>query len=208
MLKVRRLIFSGRTDTCNLLPEIEALRLEVWTPKTGALAAQHRFGIDEADLDAHHYVIEGDHGQLLASARLVLTTNAYSVPDLQAFGPFVDQMRFPLAVLNRLVVHPCHQGRGFSALIDNCRVSDAASLGACAIWVEAEQSRAGHLARRFHFEDRGASPDNSIPGNWRILCKPLDAANKKGPEGPFSSQDSRISERTDDGVYPHGDGLR
>jgi GNAT superfamily N-acetyltransferase len=178
MLKVRDLVLSGRSAPHNLLSEIETLRLDVWTPKTGPLTARHRFRIDEADLYAHHYVIEDDHGKLVASARLVLATRADEVPDPEAFGPFVGQMPFPSAILNRLVVHPGHQGQGLSSLIDTCRVNDATSLGAQAIWVEAEPSRAIHLTRRFHFEDRGASPDKSIPGEWRILCKPLAPANK------------------------------
>jgi GNAT superfamily N-acetyltransferase len=155
----------------DLLAAIGALRLRVWGPIIGRNAASSRFGVDEHDANAWHSVVFED-GVLVAAGRLTIHRDLDNVPEWTSFGPYADQMRVPLGLAGRLVVHPGHERRGFAERIIVDRLEHATGHGLREVWGETRRNQVGGLTRH-GYELVGSSSDQSVPGEWVILRAPL-----------------------------------
>ena len=159
-------VFKGEDDPA-LLQRIEKFRLEVWGELVGARLAAKRFGLDSFDYQAWHiaYIEDSD---LIASGRLIIATCESGVPDLCSFRPYLDQMEYPIGILNRLFVNKVFRGRGMASSINKARIKLAHDHGINSIWVEVQLHRAPSM-ERLGFFDVGPSLDKSVVGDWRIM---------------------------------------
>ncbi len=162
------LIFKGLEDPA-LLSRIEAFRLDVWSQLVERETATARFALDRFDLDGWH-AVSLSKAQIAGCGRLSPVDNAGALPDLCSFQPYTACMQYPLAVLNRLVVHPAHRGNGLARKLTLARIELARARALCEVWVEIDSPRVGAM-QRLGFQDMGPSQDASIKGRWRILRK-------------------------------------
>ncbi len=161
-------IFKGEEDT-DLLQRIGEFRLRVWCGLIDAAVARQRFRLDQFDYAGWH-VADLRDGEIVGCGRLCGARAAGEIPDSCSFGPYLDQMRYPVGVLNRLAIHPEFCGNGLSRRVVSARVELACELGFEEVWVEAQRQRVVSM-QRLGFEDKGASSDTSVDGEWRILRK-------------------------------------
>lgn len=161
-------IFRG-SDNPGMLREIEAFRLYVWSRLIDAEVAARRFSIDPFDYAGWHVVHLGKDA-IIASSRLIIAAEESQVPERCSFGPYLRHMRYPMGILNRLVVHPEHSGNGLGRRLNVARIELAARQGVDAVWVEVQTCRLASM-RGLGFEDMGPSQDTTIDGDWRIMRK-------------------------------------
>jgi GNAT superfamily N-acetyltransferase len=154
------------------LTAVGALRLEAWGQILGPGAAAARFGVDHHDAGAWHCLVL-DEGVPVAAGRLTVHSSLDALPESTSFGPYLGQMRVPLGLASRLVVHPAHQRRGHAARIIVDRLALAAELDLLEVWGETRRHDV-HGLTRHGYEPVGPSPDDSVPGEWVILRAPLD----------------------------------
>lgn len=158
------------------LDEIGSLRRDAWGPLVGPARADERFGIGDEDRAAWHVVIcEG--ATLVAAGRLVVREQPTDLPEAGTFDAWTHLMAAPLGFASRLAVRPSSQGQGLAALIIIERLALARSLGLTQVWGE---TRAGHVhgLERHGYRLLGASADESVPGEWHVMCAPLDATGE------------------------------
>lgn len=160
------LVFNG-SDNPGMLREIEAFRFKVWKRLIDSHVASARFRIDRFDYEGWH-VVYLDEGDIVASARLTIAADEAGVPDLCSFAPHVQQMSFPIGILNRLVVHWEHAGIGVGRRMNVDRIKLAARQGVSEVWVEVQTGRVASM-QRLGFEELGPSQDTTITGDWRIM---------------------------------------
>jgi len=160
------LIFKG-SDNVDMLREIETLRLNVWHRLIDAKVASRRFGIDQCDYDGWH-VVHRHAGNIIASGRLIVAVDQAHVPDLCSFGPYLEGADFPIGIMNRLVVHWEHSGKGLGRRLNVERLELAARQGAREVWVEVQSHRVPSM-QGLGFEEVGPSEDVTIVGDWRIM---------------------------------------
>ena len=165
-----KVVFKGSENT-HLLKRIEVLRFDVWGRLIDPETAVARFALDQFDHEGWH-VAYLDDDLIIASGRLMFSTDKNSVPDLCSLEPFVKQMTFPIGVLNRLVVHWEYSKNGLGTENMRDRVKLATTLGARQVWVE-EQSKGISLLSQQGFQEMGPSQDKSVKGDWRIMCRTL-----------------------------------
>jgi len=165
-----RVVFKGRENT-QLLKKIEALRFDVWCRIIDPESAVTRFSLDQFDYDGWH-ITYLDNDLVIASGRLMISTDRTSIPDLCSIEPFVKQMTFPVCVLNRLVVHWLYTKKGLGTENIRDRIELATTLGAKQVWIE-EQSKGISLLSQMGFQEMGPSLDRSVKGDWRIMCKTI-----------------------------------
>ncbi len=163
----QRVIFKGEDDPA-LLEQVEAFRLRVWGDLIGIRLAVKRFGLDSFDYQAWHIAYIEEDG-LIASGRLIVATSQSSVPDLCSFRPYLDQMTYPIGILNRLVVDRMYRRQGMATSINRDRIKLAREHGVTSIWVEIQTNRVPSM-ERLGFFDVGPSLDKSVVGDWRIMC--------------------------------------
>lgn len=164
------LIFRGKEDDAMLF-KVERLRQTVWRSLVNERAVKKRFALDKFDQIASHIAIVVDN-EVVGSGRVIPVRSVADVPDQCSFGDFVGQMNFPIAVMNRLVVHSDYQRMGLSHQINQDRIDLARQFGVLEIWVEVAEERVSSMLK-IGFQDMGSSFDKSIPGNWRILRKEI-----------------------------------
>ena len=154
------------------LDEIGALRREAWGPLIGPDRADERFGIGEEDRTAWHILItSGD--ALVAAGRLSVRQRSSDLPDAESFERWTHLMATPLGFASRLSVHPSSQGLGLAERIIDERLNLARRLGLRQVWGET-RTRHVHGLERHGYRLIGPSADESVPGEWRIMCAPLD----------------------------------
>lgn len=163
-------IFRG-SECLQELKEVERLRQQVWSLQLDQTVVASRFALDQYDQKAWHVVTYVDD-KIVGSGRVILVDSANDVPDQCSFGTFVEQMKFPVAVMNRLVVHPDYQGMGLAREITNERIAFSRQYGANQVWVEINETRVASMIKK-GFSNMGESFDESIPGKWRVICKNL-----------------------------------
>jgi GNAT superfamily N-acetyltransferase len=161
-----------RGNDGEMLTAVGALRLEAWGRILGPGAAAARFGVDDDDTRAWHCLVL-DEGMLVAAGRLTVHSSVDALPESTSFGPYLEQMRVPLGLASRLVVHPAHQRRGHAARIIVERLVLAADLDLNEVWGETRRHKVNGLTR-YGYEPMGPSVDDSVPGEWVILRAPLD----------------------------------
>jgi len=153
------------------LVEIGEVRRSAWGPIVGDAQADQRFGIDGDDHHAWHlYVTES--GVLVAAGRLVVRLNVDELPEPKSFGPWTHRMTAPLGFASRLAVRPSHQGKAIAEPILAGRIALARELGLTQVWGE---TRAHHVhgLERHGYRVVDESRDDTVPGDWHIMCAPL-----------------------------------
>lgn len=159
-------IFKGADDAV-LLKRVEDFRLMVWCELIDADLARRRFGLDAFDEKAWH-VIYLDQNKIIACGRLVVASQREEVPDQCSFKPYLDTMRYPIGLFNRLVVDPGCQGQGLGAAINRHRIQLATDRDISNLWVEVQSNRVASM-KRLGFAEMGISCDKSVEGDWRIM---------------------------------------
>jgi GNAT superfamily N-acetyltransferase len=97
--------------------------------------------LDEFDETASHWALVGEDG-MAAAARLSVHASIGDVPEAEVYASFPREwFPAPVASFNRLVVHPCARGRGFSGQFDRARLAAARQAG-CACVVGGTHSNA------------------------------------------------------------------
>ena len=193
-----------RGNDGDVLRTVSALRLEAWGRVLGHDAAAARFSVDHHDADAWHCLVF-DESVPVAAGRLTVHSSVDDLPEMTSFGPYLEQMRVPLGLASRLVVHPAHQRRGHAARIIVDRLALAAELDLLEVWGEARRHKV-HGLTRHGYEPIGPSPDDSVPGEWVILRAPLDPDSHRG-EGTapgHRAQQARRSQCGPDEDAGHG----
>lgn len=156
------------------LDAIAALRRAAWTPIVGAEAADDRFGLDDEDHRAWHVTVH-DRDALVAAGRLAVRLEPVDLPEAVSFTPWVDGMVMPAGFASRLVVRPDRQGAGLGERIIRARLALACDLGLHQVWGETRTHHIDGLARH-GYRLVGPSTDESVPGEWHIMCAPLSGA--------------------------------
>ena len=133
------LVFKG-DDNIEVLKQVEALRLKVWSRLINQKTATTRFGLDRFDYEAWHVVFR-DGKAIIGGGRLIVAADKQGVPDLCSFKPYLDCMEYPIGVMNRLLVHWMYQRKGIAEQINLKRIELARELGLSGIWVETRTSR-------------------------------------------------------------------
>jgi predicted GNAT family N-acyltransferase len=168
-------VFKGR-DNPDFLRAIEQQRFSVWSGIVGNELARTRFAIDKFDPDAWHVVCTDDD-KIIGSARLIVVNNAQDTPDLGSFGPYVPNMRFPAAFMNRMAVPEPYRSQGIGRILTGRRHDIAFSQNnVFEVWVEARTDRRKSL-EQMGYVCMGISADESVVGDWLIFC--LDLAQRR-----------------------------
>src|SRR5262249_4286858 len=117
------------------LAEIGNLRHQVWTYEQVAIPDfQHcrsNCWIEDLDFNPntrHVAVFDGD--RIIAAARISIHETFSSIPDAAFMGDLAERFVFPVASLNRMVVHPRYRHLGIGGAMDRKRLKIAKDLGA------------------------------------------------------------------------------
>lgn len=167
-------VFVKGDENLKLLNEIKAFRLKVWSEVIGIEKAKLRFGVevDAQDLRAWHCV-KYDDQKMIASQAFNVANNQQELADYCSYEKYVEMMRFPLAITNRLVIDSNNRHTGLREEFYNLCLEKANKLGLLELWAESQQERTQFHSRN-NYKDMGPSSDKSIEGDWRILVKILD----------------------------------
>jgi predicted GNAT family N-acyltransferase len=166
-------VFFKGSDNPEALMQVESFRLDVWKEILDHEAASARFGLDQFDYESWHFLYL-KAGNIIGCGRLIIAENEQEVPDLCSFKPYLDRMRYPMGVMNRLVVHRDYRGNGVAQNINQQRVSFSCERSVADIWIEVQAQRCQTM-ERFGFELMGPSLDKTIPGDWRIMCNKVSS---------------------------------
>lgn len=155
-----------RSLSKDLLDEVGRLRVVTWkaSPELAPGAFSEGSWTDEHDEHSWHWVVSHD-SRVVASARLCLHDSLKEMPDYFAFPKDVllnPKTDYPIACINRLVVHPDVQGLGIGSLLDRQRIEKSKDLGAKVVLVRAGERRVNSLLRQgFHILNE-AEPDELL----------------------------------------------
>jgi SAM-dependent methyltransferase len=150
-----------------LLEQIGRLRVCAWaTFKEVATECW----LDEFELSARHWVIF-DNGQPIAAARLSIHQTLDDVPDASIYEGIFDQPPSgPIALFNRLVVHPAHRGAALSRLFDQVRIAAAIESGCRSVIVQTN-SGPSRVAQLHALGFRDVGPGHPYPpGHFYYNC--------------------------------------
>lgn len=121
-----RLISDPDSD---LLDEVYRLRVVAWESQARIRNGVVRWG-DEYDRFAKHWVI-ATRKSAVAAIRLTLHNSVCDLPAAAAFtGVLPEDLPFPIASYNRLVVHPDHRGKGLARFLDIACINAAEAANA------------------------------------------------------------------------------
>ncbi|MDX2425928.1 MAG: GNAT family N-acetyltransferase [Cycloclasticus sp.] len=163
--------FKG-SDNMQLLNEIGGFRIRVWAEKLTLAKATERFGLIEDDLKTIHCV-KFDGNKIIAAAGLTIANNSREITDLCSYASYVQQMCYPMAIINRRVVDKKYRKQNIGRQLVLARIQKAKQLKIKEVWAEILVENKHFLIQQ-GFKDMGKSADKSIDGDWRILVKKLD----------------------------------
>jgi len=125
-------------DSCDrdLLDKATRLRAVVWNHHVGREIFRHDRWRDHHDCHAFHWGVFNHEDRLIASARLCIHDSIEDFPDYSPRNSFDCKFFSPIAMMNRLVVHPAYQNRGAAKLLDTVRINKAIERGCSDIVVE------------------------------------------------------------------------
>jgi GNAT superfamily N-acetyltransferase len=113
-----------------LLDQVGALRIIAWQAEGELPYFAPRTGVWLDEHDTHGIIWAVESGdKLIASARLCIHTRIEDLPDPECFSGVVSELKFPVASLTRLVVHPDFRRQGLAALLDSVRLKHAEQAG-------------------------------------------------------------------------------
>lgn len=113
--------------------EMGKLRINAWEGVPGVnpeVLSQEEWLEDNDKVGWHWLMLKGD--EIAASSRMTLHHDIKEVPQVQYLpkSANLSALQFPVASMNRLVVHPDFRGRGFARRMDYIRMNAAAEAGA------------------------------------------------------------------------------
>lgn len=110
------------SDPATLL-QVQELRHLAWSSggETPEFIAKQDILRDEHDVHGVHWIVK-DRGSVIAAARLCIHRTLVCSPDPEALVGYEDVLRYPLASLTRLVVHPQFRGQGLASMLDEARI--------------------------------------------------------------------------------------
>lgn len=156
MQQFRCVEFSS--DDRELLEKATRLRAAVWNLHVGLDVFAEKVWTDCHDCHACHWGILNTSGYMVASARLCVHDTIEEFPDYFPGNTFDCDFDSPIAMMNRLVVHPDYQKRGLASGLDRVRINKALSLYCKSIVIEVPSYRIKSLERH-GFEYVGQTVD-------------------------------------------------
>ncbi|PHS70436.1 MAG: hypothetical protein COB22_08080 [Cycloclasticus sp.] len=168
------IIFFKGYERPQLVAKIKAFRLKIWSESIGLDNAISRFGdvVDEHDLRAWH-LVKYDKKNIIACVAFNIAQGEGELADFSSYEDHSTRMRFPLAVVNRMVIDSQHTRKGIREEFYLLYIQKARELEILELWGEVEKHRMKFNLRN-NYVDVGVSSDKSIAGDWRILMKKLD----------------------------------
>ena len=156
-----RIVEFSAIDT-GLLDKVRALRASVWNAQTELKLFPDDGCHDSHDAHALHWAIVDQQDQLIASARLCVHTKCSDFPDSEDLVHLIHSLSVtsPIGMMNRLAVHPAHQGQGLARKLDIVRLNKAIEVGCHSIMLEVPSYRR-HAIEALDFELIGKAIDTS-----------------------------------------------
>jgi hypothetical protein len=114
------------------LAEIGRLRIIAWEASGPRPRMAPKVGdkwLDSHEGHAHHWAIQ-EQGRIVAAARMCLHTSLNDLPDYEDLIDCEHEFLWPVASINRLVIHPGCRHRGWSVHFDSARLILAQQLAA------------------------------------------------------------------------------
>jgi predicted GNAT family N-acyltransferase len=135
------------------IEEISRLRILAWKNEEGInpdFFSKAQW-VEEIDKTAMHWAVFKDK-VLIASARLSIHDDLKTVPYGEILAKVPDaNFKFPLATLNRLVVHPEFRNHGLSGALDAVRIAEAKKQNAKCL-IGQPHGRRGDMLINYGFE--------------------------------------------------------
>ncbi|MCX7737006.1 MAG: GNAT family N-acetyltransferase [Candidatus Kapabacteria bacterium] len=134
------------------IEEIGRLRVECWKASLTENAIDERIlknslWIDEFDANAFHWIVQYKN-ILAAAARMSFHLEFKNMPWYYTMSDYnLNNLKFPIASINRLVVKPEFRRNGIAKKLDNLRIEMAKELGATAIVAQPAPNRIESLKK-------------------------------------------------------------
>ena len=149
----------------NTLLEVGRLRIIAWEASGPRPKMAPKVGdtwTDSHDDHAHHWIVR-EQGRIVAAARMCVHSAFSDLPDCEDLVACKDSFHFPVASINRLVIHPERRRNGLSRLFDLARLRLAEELGAkCVVGCTQPESRIQSLGE-LGFNAVGEAPKRVVP---------------------------------------------
>jgi hypothetical protein len=149
-------------DTLAIVGRLRIIAWEASGPRPKMAPKVGDTWIDSHDDHAHHWIVM-EEGRIVAAARMCVHSKLSELPDCEDLVSCEDKLFWPVASINRLVIHPeCRRG-GLAALFDAARIGLAVQLGAKSAvgCVHAEERMRG--LGDLGFKVVGVAPDRAVP---------------------------------------------
>jgi len=156
MQQFRCVEFSS--DNHELLETATWLRSVVWNKHVGREVFAESVWTDDHDCHACHWGILNHGNRMVAAARLCVHDSIEKFPDYYPGNTFACEFVSPIAMMNRLVVHPDFQRQGLASRLDMARIVKAISLHCRSIVIEVPSYRM-HRLEKMGFEYVGETVD-------------------------------------------------
>lgn len=148
---------SGNHD---LLEQATRLRGVVWNTHVERKIFAGNVWTDCHDCHAWQWGILDKNNCMIAAARLCIHDSIEEFPDYYPGNRFDCDFNPPIAMMNRLVVHPDFQSQGLSSCLDKVRIEKAVLLNCRSIAVEVPSYRVQRL-ENMGFEYVGKTVDTT-----------------------------------------------
>jgi len=118
---------SARELTADEIASVDGLRHESWRatrPSQEARLLNAGYFESPPGLALYYGVVLT--GSVVGAGRLSIHRSLADVPEAQVYGEaFLAQLRYPVASINRLAVHPDYRRQGIAGLVDQARLQRA-----------------------------------------------------------------------------------
>ena len=153
------------------LVEIGKLRIVAWEasgPRPKMAPQVGDIWTDIHDQHAHHWIVR-EQGCIVAAARMCVHIPVSDLPDHENYAIYRDIFYWPVASINRLVIHPRLRRIGLPKLFDRVRIISANRLGAKSLIASTErESRIRNLSD-VGFKVVGEAPEPVLPGRQTVV---------------------------------------
>ncbi|MDP4983254.1 hypothetical protein [Pseudoalteromonas tunicata] len=159
----------------HVVKEVGALRHRVWAARgmdmSNSLVANS--WVEKEDYHAYIWGVYFEN-KLIASARLSMHTSIETLPESSLYTQFFDQISYPIASFNRLVVCENHRGLQLSTFLVTERINMSLKLGASCIVFDCPGSRVSKMkAHGFSPLGQPQAGSKCSAINWVVMHKKL-----------------------------------